>query len=46
VGGDIKTFLDAHVAKGFGDLLISILGLVIAFWIVRFLYQRKMFLRV
>ncbi len=46
VGGDIKTFLDDHVAKGFGDLLISILGLLIAFWLVRFLHQRKIFLRV
>ena len=46
VGGDIKTFLDGHVAKGFGDLLVSILGLLIAFLIVRFLYQKKIFLRV
>lgn len=45
-GGDIKAYLDDHVAKGFGDLVISILGLLIAFWIVRFLYQRKIFLRV
>lgn len=46
VGGDVKTFLDAQVAQGFGDLVISIGGLLIAFWIVRFLYQRKIFLRV
>lgn len=45
-GGDIKAYLDEHVAKGFGDLLISVVGLLIAFWIVRFLYQRKVFLRV
>lgn len=46
VGGDIKTFLDDHIAKGFGDLMISLIGLFIAFWLVRFLYQRKIFLRV
>ena len=45
-GGDIKSFLDAHVARGFGELMISILGLLIAFWIVRFLYLKKIFLRV
>jgi hypothetical protein len=46
VGGDVKAYLDEHVAKGFGELMISIIGLLIAFWIVRFLYQRKVFLRV
>jgi len=46
VGGDVKACLDDHVAKGFGDLTISIGGLLIAFWLVRFLYQRKIFLRI
>jgi predicted acyltransferase len=46
LGGDVKAWLDAHVAKGFGDLLIAVGGLLIAFWIVRFLYQKKIFLRV
>ena len=46
VGGDIKTFLDDHVTKGFGDLMISVGGLLIAFWFVRFLHQKKIFLRV
>ena len=46
VGGDIKTFLDDHVTKGFGDLMISVGGLLIAFWFVRFLHQKKLFLRV
>ncbi|MFO1512127.1 MAG: DUF5009 domain-containing protein [Verrucomicrobiota bacterium] len=45
VGGDIKNYLDAHVAKGFGDLMISIVGLLLAFWLMRFLYKRKIFLR-
>lgn len=46
LGGDVKAWLDAHVAKGFGELLIAVGGLLIAFLIVRFLYQRKIFLRV
>lgn len=44
-GGPVKSFLDAHVAAGFGQLFISLVavGLFIAF--ARFLYQRKIFLR-
>jgi predicted acyltransferase len=45
VGGDVRIFLDAHVAKGFGDMVISIVGLLLAFWLVHFLYKRKIFLR-
>ncbi len=45
VGGDIRLFLDEHVAKGLGDLLISVVGLLLAFWVVRLLYKRKIFLR-
>lgn len=45
VGGDVKIFFDEHVAKGFGDMVISIVGLLLAFWLVHFLYKRKIFLR-
>jgi predicted acyltransferase len=45
VGGDVRIFLDGHVAKGFGDMVISIVGLLLAFWLVHFLYKRKVFLR-
>jgi hypothetical protein len=45
VGGPVKSFLDAHVAKGFGDMALSITGLLLAFWFVHYLYQRKIFLR-
>ncbi len=44
-GGDVKAFFDSHIAIGFGDLMISITGLVLAFWFVHFLYRRKVFLR-
>jgi predicted acyltransferase len=46
VGGDIKLWFDEHIARGLGDMIISIVGLLLAFWLVRFLYQRKIFLRV
>ena len=46
VGGDVQQFADAHLAKGCGDLLIALVGMVLAFGLVRFLYQRKIFLRV
>jgi hypothetical protein len=45
VGGDVKAFLDNHVATGCGDMAISIVGLLLAFWMVHFLYRRKIFLR-
>jgi predicted acyltransferase len=45
VGGDVRIFLDDHVAKGFGEMVISIVGLLLAFWLVHFLYKRKIFLR-
>lgn len=44
-GGDVKAFLDAHIVSGSGDMVISIVGLLLAFWFVHFLYRRKVFLR-
>jgi len=44
-GGDVKIFFDTHLAKGFGDMIISIAGLLLAFWFVHFLYRKKIFLR-
>lgn len=44
-GGDIRTFMNDHVAQGAGELLIAIVGLALAFWFVNFLYRRKVFLR-
>jgi predicted acyltransferase len=45
VGGDIKSFLDTHIAQGLGDLIVAIAGLLLAFWFVHFLYKKKIFLR-
>ncbi len=44
-GGDVRIFLDDQVAKGFGDMVVSIVGLLLAFWLVHLLYKRKIFLR-
>jgi len=44
-GGDVAAFMDATVAKGFGDLVIAAVGLILAFWFMHFLYKRKIFLR-
>lgn len=45
VGGDVRAFFESHIAVGFGDLVVSIVGLLLAFWFVYFLYKRKIFLR-
>jgi predicted acyltransferase len=44
-GGDVRVYLDSHVAAGFGDLVLAVVGLLLAFWFVHFLYRRKIFLR-
>ena len=44
-GGPVKSFFDAHVAAGFGELVRSLTGVLLFLWFARFLYQRKIFLR-
>jgi len=45
-GGDVQTFLDRTLGRGAGELVIALMtaGLLLA--LARFLYQRKIFLRV
>jgi len=45
VGGDVKKALDANLADGAGNLLIAVVGFALIFAFVRFLHQRKIFLR-
>jgi predicted acyltransferase len=45
LGTDVKAFFDAHVTPGFGDLMLSFGEIGIGLWLVWFLYQRKIFLR-
>ena len=44
-GGPVKNFFDAHVAAGFGDLVISATAVALFIWFAHFLYRRKIFLR-
>jgi predicted acyltransferase len=45
-GGDVKNFFDSHVATGFGDLVVAAVVLALIIFLARFLYQRRIFLRV
>jgi predicted acyltransferase len=44
-GGDVKRFFDQSVTAGVGDLVVALVGLCLAVWFCRFLYRRKIFLR-
>ena len=44
-GGPVKMFFDTHVTPGFGELVGSLVGVLLFVWFARFLYQRKIFLR-
>lgn len=46
LGGPIERFFNEHVTKGFGNLLLACLALAFAFILGRFLYNRKIFIRV
>jgi len=46
VGGDVGSFLDRALTPGTGRLAAHALGLVLAIVLARFLYDRKIFLRV
>lgn len=45
VGGGVRRLLNDSVATGAGDLVVSFVGLLLVFCFVRFLYRRKIFLR-
>jgi predicted acyltransferase len=44
-GGNVKEFINSHVASGAGDLLVSLVGVLLLIWLARFLYRRQIFLR-
>lgn len=44
-GGDVQRCLDLHVAKGAGGLLVALVEVALTFLLVRFLYVRKIFIR-
>lgn len=45
-GGDVRNYLDAHAAQGFGGLMVAIVSLLLVILFARFLYRRQIFLRV
>jgi predicted acyltransferase len=45
VGGDIQQFLDVHLPQGSGGLLVALVALSLPVLLVRFLHQRKIFVR-
>lgn len=45
VGGNVAQFLNATIAPGAGDMLIAAVAVTLVFVVARFLYQRKIFLR-
>lgn len=45
-GGSIEAFFNTHIANGIGDLIVALTGLVLLFWIARFLFKQKVFIRV
>jgi predicted acyltransferase len=46
VGGSVALFLDAHIGRGCGDLVIALAGIALFLSLARFLYNRKIFIRV
>lgn len=44
-GGDVQKFLDVRIGGGVGGLLVALIGLLLPVLLVRFLYQRKIFIR-
>ncbi len=45
LGGPVQEFLDRQVAAGFGAVMISIGGMLLAMGICWFLHRRKLYLR-
>jgi hypothetical protein len=44
-GGDAKAFLDHHLAKGSGDVLLALLGVGLAIALCWYLDRKKVYLR-
>ena len=44
-GGPVNSFLNEHVAAGCGELVSAFVAVLLFLWFARFLYQRKIFLR-
>jgi predicted acyltransferase len=45
-GGDVKAFFDSSLGSGGGELIGALTAVALILWLARFLYTRKIFLRV
>ena len=45
-GGDVKNFFNESLTNGVGDLVIAAVAVTLEILLARFLYQRKIFLRI
>ena len=45
-GGDVNNFFNKSVTNGFGELIIAAVAVTLSILLARFLYQRKIFLRI
>jgi hypothetical protein len=46
VGGSVQAWIDSHVARGLGELVVTLVALGVVFAVAGFLHRRKIFLRV
>jgi hypothetical protein len=46
VGGSVRAWLDAHLAAGAGEIVVTLTGLALVFALAGFLHRQKIFLRV
>lgn len=45
VGGSVSVWMDARIAAGFGEFLVSLVSILLCVALARFLYQRQIFIR-
>lgn len=45
VGGDVQAYFNDSWIRGAGDMLVSVVGLLLMLWLVNFLYRKKVFIR-
>ena len=46
VGGSVRAWFDVHLVPGMGEIVVTTVGLALIFALARFLYVKKIFLRV
>jgi predicted acyltransferase len=44
-GGPVLEYLNTHVARGFGNVVVSLTSIALFFWLAHFLYRKKIFIR-